>query len=459
MKVQPLFFALLTCLILFGCGKEDNLTSDPSAKLELSADSIFFDTVFTTTGSITQRIRVFNRNKHAVKISEINLSGGSASNYQININGVATHRLEDIELRGNDSLNIFVKVTINPSSDLTPFIVKDSIGFLTNGNRQKVILTAYGQNAVFLKDTEINTNTVWENKLPYVVYNKVLVKPGVTLTIQKGTKVYFHKNASMAIAGSLKVAGTVNDSVTFCSDRLERLYSAEPGQWQGLYFLSSSNDNIINYALIKNGTIGIQVDSLSETSNPKLLLTNSMIHTMELVGLYGKNAGIDAFNNLITDCGRHLIFCASGGKYNFKQNTFSNLSFRFPRITPSVFFTDLQSPGKTLALNITLVNNIIWGNLQDELIVEKKGNAFLQLIRKNLIKSKDKTLEGLNNIINSDPLFKNPGQNSYLLSPASPAANYGEDLSSDFYFNSVLRTDLNGKTRLFPSDLGCYEIL
>ena len=150
MKVQSLFFALLTCLILFGCGKEDNLTSDPSAKLELSADSIFFDTVFTTTGSITQRIRVFNRNKHAVKISEINLSGGSASNYQININGVAAHRLEDIELRGNDSLNIFVKVTINPSSDLTPFIVKDSIGFITNGNRQNVILTAYGQNAVFL---------------------------------------------------------------------------------------------------------------------------------------------------------------------------------------------------------------------------------------------------------------------------------------------------------------------
>lgn len=458
MKNQILLF-FIGCFIFYSCRKEDNITSDPSVRLEFSTDSILFDTVFTTTGSITQRVRVFNRNKHAVKISEIKLFGGPASNYQININGIAADQLADIELRGNDSLNIFVKVTINPSSDLTPFIVKDSIGFLTNGNHQKVILTAYGQNAVFLNDIEINTNTVWENKLPYVVYNKVLVKPGVTLTIQKGAKVYFHKNASMVIAGSLKVEGTVNDSVTFSSDRLERLYAAEPGQWQGLHFLSSSKDNLINYALIKNGTIGIQVDSLSETSKPKLLLTNSMIHNMELVGLYGKNAAIDAFNNLITHCGRHLISCTSGGKYNFKQNTFANLNFQIPRTTASLFFTDLQNSGQTAALNITLINNIIWGNLQDELIVEKKGNAFSQLIRKNLIKSKDKTLEGLNNIINIDPLFKNSGQNNYLLSPGSPAANQGETLSSDPYFNSVLKTDLSGKIRLFPSDLGCYEIL
>ncbi|MBC8051507.1 MAG: hypothetical protein H7Y13_00420 [Sphingobacteriaceae bacterium] len=458
MKTKLAIF-LLSALCLWACEK-DKITTDSSAMLEFSSDSIFFDTVFTSVGSTTRRIKVYNRGKYGVKISQIKLAGGAASNYQININGVAGNFVPDIELAGKDSLNIFVKVTINPNSDQLPFIVNDSIEFTTNGNYQKVVLTAYGQNAVFLKDLVIDANTVWNNSLPYVIYNSVKVNTNQTLTIQKGSRIYFHKNAQLKIAGTLKVNGTLNDSISFSSDRLEKIYQDEPGQWGGLHFLSTSRDNHINYAYIKNAVTGVRVDSLSLNSGPKLLLTNSIIKNMELAGLYLDNTELAGFNNLIANCGRHLIYAANGGRYNLKQNTFVNAGSRFPRTTPSLFFSDFSGSGVSKSMDLTLINNIIWGNLADELLIQKSGTLpFSQIVRKNLIKSRDTALEGLGNILNLNPMFKAAEKDNFSLSPLSPAGNKGEDLTADTYFGLWLSKDLNGKARLFPSDLGSYEIL
>src|SRR5690606_22862390 len=102
-------------------------------------------------GSTTAQVRIFNPHKQAVRISEIKLYGGSDSFYQLNINGRASDYLQDIELRGNDSLTIFIRVNIDPNAEHTPFLVADSIGFLTNGNHQVIQLTAYGHNAHFIK--------------------------------------------------------------------------------------------------------------------------------------------------------------------------------------------------------------------------------------------------------------------------------------------------------------------
>jgi hypothetical protein len=349
-------------------------------------------------------------------------------------------------------------VTINPNSSSLPFVVGDVLEFQTNGNYQKVVLNAYGQNAVFLKNAVINTNSTWTNNLPYVIYGSVTVNPGKMLTIQKGSRILFHKDAEMLVGGTLKVEGTLDDSVLFASDRLERIYDDERGQWKGLRLLSSSINNHINYTAIKNGLTGIEVDSLSKNSNPKLLLTNAKIYNMELIGLYGLNADITGFNNIIANCGRHLVYGINGGLYNLKQNTFSN-SFAQIRSTPSVFFTDKLNQQKTSSLNLTLVNNIIWGNLSDEFSLEKAGTLPIeQVIHHNLIKTANTTFSGNGNILNQNPLFKNEEKNVFLLLTGSPAGNKGADLSLDPYFSTWLSKDLNGRTRLFPSDLGSYEL-
>lgn len=453
--MKSYYILLLSLFLLLGCKKEPEFYIDPSNPLEFSEDSVSFDTIFTTKGSTTRRIKIFNRSKKAIKISEILLAGGQDSPYQLNINGIPTHQFQNLEIRGLDSINLFIRVTINPNTEDLPFIVTDSIRFITDGNTQKLHLKAFGQNAIFLNNEEIAENTTWDKNLPYVIYNSLKVKEGKTLTISKGSRVYFHKGGKVEVSGTLQVNGDVKDSVTFASDRFEKIpYAEEKGQWDGIHILSKSSDNVINHATIKNALIGIRVDSASFNDKPKLLIANSIIKNMEVAGIVGYTTSVSGFNNLIFNCGRYLAYFPNGGDFNFKQNTFVNIS---SRTTPSLFFSDVSSSNQTLALKVVLINNIIWGSLADELIIENKGSQFNMLVRSNLVKSRDKNLEGLGNIVNKDPLFV-PNSITYKLSDNSPAANSGENISGDPAFLFWLNKDKQGKERLFPSELGCYEL-
>ncbi|WP_155975677.1 hypothetical protein [Daejeonella oryzae] len=449
-------------LIISACRKEEIITRNSSAKLSFSSDTILFDTVFTSIGSTTRRLKVYNPNKNAIRISSIKLSGGASSPYQININGQATNQLNDLEISGKDSINIFIKVSINPGSAMLPFIVSDSLLFSTNGNHQVVQLAAYGQNANFLDAQTISQNSTWDDSLPYVIYNSALVEKDITLNITKGARIYFHKDSKLFIAGTLKVKGSVGDSVTFSSDRTEQIYRDEPGQWGGLHFLKSSKSNSIEFTSIKNALTGIRVDSLSENNEPKLILANSILKNMEVSGLMLYNADIKAFNNLIYNCGQYLIYAVLGGNYDFKQNTLAGLNFNFPRQSPAVYFSDnyqTESSSQSAELKIELVNNIVWGSLDNELQIDKKNTLPLNIrLQNNLIKSNNASFTENGNLLNTDPQFEDPRKENYHLKVLSPAINKGISLTGDPYFHSYLFQDLSAISRTFPSEQGCYEI-
>lgn len=436
---------------LTACRKDILFTSSPDAKLLFSTDSVFFDTVFTSLGSTTARIKVFNTHKKAVRISEIRLYG-SDSFYEININGQPAPYLENIELEGGDSLSVFVKVTIDPNSEKTPFLAADSIGFLTNGNRQFIQLRAYGQNVHLLKKPVISQNTTWDDSIPYLIYDTLNVEAGQTLTIKKGCRVYFQKKGAVQVKGTLKVEGTLDAPVTFAGVRQERIYRDEAGQWQGIHFTSSSRDNTIHYAVIKNAVTGLQIDSLPPNDAPKLLLTNSIVKNMQAAGIAAYHSDIAGFNNLIYNCGQYLVRATGGGKYNFKQNTFANYTFFFSRSFPSLSFNEDNN-----SLNLTLINNIIWGSLQQELEINRKENSTGSLeLEYNLIKTNRGTFSE-SNILNIDPLFSSPIEGNYQLREGSPVAAKGMDLQQDKYFQPFLSLDLQGNKRIFPSSLGCYN--
>src|ERR1035437_6319023 len=136
---------ILTLITVFSCKKKDKIDSNPALKLTFSTDTVFFDTVFTTVGSVTQRLMVHNYNASKVLVSSIRLGGGSNSVFSLNIDGTPAASLSDVEIAANDSIFIFVKVTVNPNNQNTPLVVTDSILFNTNGNLQKVDLVAWGQ--------------------------------------------------------------------------------------------------------------------------------------------------------------------------------------------------------------------------------------------------------------------------------------------------------------------------
>jgi hypothetical protein len=57
-------------------------------------------------------------------------------------------------------------VTINPNANQLPFVVQDSIKIDYNGNTRFVQLDALGQNARFLRDRRVTSDTTWNNNLP-----------------------------------------------------------------------------------------------------------------------------------------------------------------------------------------------------------------------------------------------------------------------------------------------------
>ena len=63
-----LFSVILMAWGLTSCDDE-LFTTDPDKVLAFSTDTLTFDTVFTTIGSTTEQILVFNPNNRALKIS------------------------------------------------------------------------------------------------------------------------------------------------------------------------------------------------------------------------------------------------------------------------------------------------------------------------------------------------------------------------------------------------------
>ncbi|WP_431293755.1 hypothetical protein [Pedobacter sp. P26] len=450
---------LVILISFFGlaCRKAERITTDPNAKLNISSKEVLFDTIFTSVGSTTRRIKIVNKNNDAVKVSEIRLSGGNTSAFSININGEQTQHKNDLIINGQDSINLFVKVSINPNSTNLPFLVQDSILLNTNGNKQVIQLLAYGQNAVFINESTVNTNIIWTKALPYIINGSLTIKSGASLTIQPGTKIYFHKDANLNIEGNLIVNGDFTEPVLFCSDRLERIYSDEPGQWKGI-FLKRTGHGLIKNAIIKNASVGITSDSLSVNNNPKLILSNSIIKNMQVAAYIGYHSELLAFNNVMYNCGNYLIYGVGGGNYNLKQNTLVSYNLNFPRKTASLSFSDYLAANAYNKLQINLTNNIIWGSLTNELDIQKKTSAMVQLnVWSNLIRCTNSTYNSNGNILNIDPLFINQEMENFELSANSLARKKGADLSTDPYFTVYLNKDIKGNTRFYPSTLGSYE--
>src|SRR5262245_21966972 len=136
--------SISTLILFYSCKKESFITS-ADAQVTTSDDEIKFDTVFTTTGSITQSFKIFNNNDQKLRLSSVKLMGGSASFFKINADGHIGPEVTNIEMNANDSIYVFVSVSIDQTTANLPFIIKDSIQINYNGASQLVHLEAWGQ--------------------------------------------------------------------------------------------------------------------------------------------------------------------------------------------------------------------------------------------------------------------------------------------------------------------------
>ena len=63
----------------------------------------------------------------------------------------------------------------------------------------------------------------------------------------------------------------------FFKEIVWRIFQDDYEQWDRIWINEGTQDNIINYAIIKNAFIGIQAEILEKDMGNKLILSNSII--------------------------------------------------------------------------------------------------------------------------------------------------------------------------------------
>ena len=475
-KKATIFLAVL--LLPFSACKKDDFLTDTSSKLQFSQNEVLFDTVFVSLGSITKNIKVYNPYDQPIK-TNIRLAGQGV-NFRMNVNGKPGRDFRDVEIRAKDSLWIFIEVTVDPSSASLPYIIKDSIIFETNSSQQDVDLIAWGQNAHFivantfindnfpkyvLLDPALNASITWDSLLPYVIYGYLVVDSTQTLTIKEGCKIHFYNSSGLWVykGGTLKVNGTKDHPVVFQGLRREASFAEEPGQWDRIW-LNNGSVSDINFAIIKNGFIGLQCDVFpTPAASDHLFLSNTIIKNMSGIGMLAYDFTIKGWNNVVANCGSYCCALTAGGDYEFTHCTMANYWRLQQRSTPTVLVSNYYPNELHNLVHADFNNCIITGSEDDELKIDSAIGSFKGDMNYKfdhcLIKALDTPTNTSGHFIltlkNGNPDFIDAENNNYELGSGSAANNYG---IGSYVLPGTTNVDIKLVLRDTTSpDLGAYE--
>ncbi len=467
-------YLLLAFLILLSCHKEKKYSIEPNIKLKFSNDTILFDTVLTTIGSITKTLKVYNPANEHINISNINLKGGNHSQYRVNIDGLATANAINVELAPRDSLHIFIKVLINPTDENTPFIVEDILDFNVNGNKQEVKIIAWGQNANYIIGNierngllyktivQKNENIDWIADRPYVIYGMAYIDSNAVLNIPADCKIYFHNQSGihMAPTAQLNINGELGKEVIFRGDRFDEQYRNMSGYWKGILIEESLNPININYAKIENAEYGIRANG-KLYYNGTLSINNTIIRNMTKSALEINNYNTEASNLLIVNSGERLLKIQGGGIHNFTHCSFVNYWNRSFRLDESFFLSSSYSDndgGTTIhSLAINFANCILDGDETEELSYDYNHSvsnniSFLNCTLKTQTQTNEVSF--INCIMNPTDLFVNIEENNFSPLEGSALINNGNPDKSILF-----PKDLLGNKRLPLPDIGALEFI
>ena len=475
------FFLLIAFVLLLfcACRKENAISTDPHHKLVFSVDTVMFDTVFTSLGSSTHQLMVYNPYQEDLNISEVRLMGGTQSRFKLNLDGEPGTEFYDKIVPANDSLFTFLNVTIDPTDGALPFVVEDSLMFVTNGNTQMIKLVAWGQNAHYIVADQLISGfpkfkivadsletTHWYDDLPYVIYGYALINSYGTLHIHEGARVYVHGGGGIWSwsDGQLIVDGTVENPVVIQGDRLEPFFKNQPGQWDRIWLMDArpGADHIINHAVIRNAFIGIQAESFIHATQAALRINNTVIENHTGMGVYSVLYAVEANNMVIDNCGQYGFAVVEGGDYLLRHCTIGNYWWQAPRTTASVFlsnYVDQDGERYEFPFHWEMYNSIVYGTQEEELGTSLSAETEVDttyIFDHCLMRTGQfgHGTPGFNVcIFNQDPLFVNDRTFDFHLSDAlSPAVGAGSPIIA-----TEVPFDLEGKDRRNTPDLGAYQ--
>lgn len=377
--IRRLIYIIFCACALYACNA-DRVSDDSGMWLTLERDTVCFDTVFTGRGSATQRVMIYNTNDYAIRLSRVGLN---SRYFHINLDGESNPTyMSGMEIRGGDSLYLFVKVEIDPTDVSTPIFVEDTLSLTYNGHTQNMILQAIGQNVHLIRSPRQRTDTTdchFIADRPYLIYDSMLVY-GQT-TIDAGARLYFHQGALLWCMGDVTAEGTESQPIALLGDRLDMLfrnvpYSVTSGQWGGLSIFEMKGETghryKLNYVHTSGASQGLYVYSYNNSVSSSLMLDHCKIHNHLLYGIAIQNVNSEVRNTEISNVARRCVHIA-GGKhawdYTTVANYFYNTNINIHHIpADSVLRWRYQMPvvyvdtvGSEPIADLTLTNSLVTG--------------------------------------------------------------------------------------------------
>ncbi len=178
--------------------------------------------------------------------------------------------------------------------------------------------------AVIAKDYVLSLD-----KSPYLVNGALVVKPGVKLTMNAGTVVWF-RNLGLIVKGQLEILGTRDDPV--------RLANLGDSGWKGIFLDGSQGDNQIRHCNISGAEFGFRASKsriaikncqfqnniwgvVLEESHGEI--AGSLIRTSTKSGIAARKARLVVRDSIITENGTGG-FLLEGSKAKIEQNNILN---------------------------------------------------------------------------------------------------------------------------------------
>ena len=115
----------------------------------------------------------------------------------------------------------------------------------------------------------ISEDTTWNRaQSPYIVTADILVKTGVTLTINPDVEVKFDGYFGIRVDGILNAQGTLQSQITFTSNKA----SPALGDWKRLQL---SNTSVLNYCIVEYADTGVLASNTSPSIQNCVIQNNS----------------------------------------------------------------------------------------------------------------------------------------------------------------------------------------
>lgn len=472
-------------IILFSitsCLKDEEYTTSANDVLEFSSDTIAFDTIISGTPTNTYTFTVYNRSSKAIRIPNVTLQLGAQSPFKVTVDGMPLIEgsANDFEIASQDSMIVYLFANVPEEDNDNPVPISDNLIFTTEaGVQQKIVLTASGQAVKTLSGYRVQTDTTFQLKRPYRIMDSLVVEKGRTLTLNPGTKLYFHPKATLIVYGTLKVNGTLDNPILMRGDRLGNMFAGQPydripGQWGGIKFKESSYGNHLSYADIHSCQFGIQCDS-SDVNTEKIKIENSIIHntTHHAIDLRMTQATIG--NTQITNAGGNCLNIY-GGNVSLIHCTIARFFVFTGGNGVALHFSNFDNNIRLPLQQLRIENSIITGYQSDEILGERNSkfekDPFNYKFSNCLLNTPETDDENIINCLwesekeveNNDSTFTR--ENNFTPKPDLDALTFSFELSpkskavgkaNPQITESTYATDRLGRVRLPRPDMGCYQ--